>query len=135
MSKKVIGIVLVTTMLLLSSGCIVKRMDAYPFLESADQIDTIEIISAESSLEYSVIKVLSDAEKEIAINYLQKMEFQRYAADPGSLYGNAIKITYTNGIYEIFSIWAAEYVENGQIYFRWLQCNPEDFEELISLFP
>lgn len=48
--------------------------------------------------------------------------------------GNAIKITYQNGNYELICHFSNEYVENGKIQFGWLSCDVRIFNKLISNF-
>lgn len=51
-----------------------------------------------------------------------------------SVSGNAVKITYQNGEYEIICHYWAEYVKNGEVYFVRKSCDEKDFNELIDNF-
>ena len=106
----------------------------YSFKEPIDEIESIEIISAENSLEFTVIKTLSDTEKEDFLEQFKGIKFYDYAGDPPALYGYAIKINYQSGIYETICHFAAEYVEYGVIQFRWRSCNEGEFNELLNTF-
>ncbi len=84
----------------------------YEFKYSVDEIESIEIVSAENSLEFTVTKTLSEAEKDDFIEKFQTLRFDSYfAGDPMSVYGNAVKITYQNGDYEMICYYWAEYVK------------------------
>ena len=87
------------SVIILFTGC---GGQTYSLKQATDEIESIEIVSAESSLEYTVIKTLSDTEKQDFIEQFQHIEFSSYIwGDPMSVNGNAVKITYSNGDYEM----------------------------------
>ena len=51
-----------------------------------------------------------------------------------SVSGNAVKITYQSGAYEMICYYWAEYVENGEVYFIRKSCDMESFNEIINHF-
>jgi hypothetical protein len=51
-----------------------------------------------------------------------------------SVHGDAIKITYKNGAYEMICFSWSEYVKNGKIYFVRRNCDEEDFKDLLNSF-
>lgn len=106
----------------------------YLFKESIDEIDTIEIVSAENSLEFTVIKTLSETEKECFLEQFQEIKFYKYIGDPSSVYGNVIKINYQSGAYEMICFFSAEYVEDGVAQFLFKRCNEEEYNKLINNF-
>ena len=107
----------------------------YSFKNSIDEIESIEIVSAESSLDFTVIKTLSEAEKNDFFERFNTIPFHSYyIGDPMSIAGNAVKITYQNGDYEVVCYYWAEYVKNGEIYFVWKSCDEEIFNELLESF-
>ena len=54
----------------------------YSFKEPIDEIESIEIVSAENSLEFTVLKTLSEEEKEDFLERFQTMEFHKYLGVP-----------------------------------------------------
>ena len=61
MRGKTLLIILFSLVLVCLTGCVVRE---YPFKEPIDEIESIEIVWAENSLEFTVIKTLSEEEKE-----------------------------------------------------------------------
>lgn len=109
--------------------------NSYSFEEPVDEIKSIEIVSAESSLEYTVLKILSETEKEDFLEQLQKIEFYNYyIGDPMSVNGNAVKIAYKNGNYEMICPCWSEYVKDDVIQYRWNNCNENEFNDLLNKF-
>lgn len=132
MKKLTLILILTAFVLFALTSC---RAKPYSFIEPIDEIESIEIVSAESSLEYTVIKTLSEAEKEDFLEQFQKIKFRKYLGDPPKLYGDAIKITYRSGIYEMICSFTAEYVENGVVQYLWKSCDDEkEFNNLIHHF-
>ena len=111
------------------------QASAYSFKESVDEIDTIEIVSAENSLEYTVLKTLSETERDNFLKQFKTIKFHRYiAGDPMSVSGNAVKITYRNENYEIICFYWAEYVNNGEVFYVWKNCDEDAFNRLLESF-
>ena len=108
--------------------------NSYSFKESIDEIESIEIVSAEDSLEFTVVKTLSETEKEDFLEQFQTIQFQKYLGDPPKLRGDSIKITYQSGVYEMICSYSAEYVENGVRQFLWKSCDEEVFTALLAEF-
>ena len=107
----------------------------YSFKKTVDDIKSIEIVFAESSLDYTVLKTLSNVEKNDFIDQFQKIEFHNYyVGDPMSVTGNAVKITYYNGDYEIICYFWSEYVKNGEVYYVRKSCDEKMLTELIDSF-
>lgn len=131
--KKYISVALLLLVLLALTGCSGKP---YEFKKSVDEIKTIEIVWAEDSLDYTVRKTLSESEKEEFLEQFLELEFDRYLfGDPSSVHGDAVKITYKNGDYEIICHHWAEYVKNGKAGFLWKNCeDDEDFNNLLKKF-
>lgn len=74
--KKIFLLFILFSLLLLSlTGCSAK---SYTFKESVDEIESIEIVSAENSLEFTVIKTLSDAEEKDLLEQFQTIKFRTY---------------------------------------------------------
>ena len=130
--KKLLSIASFLLVLLIFTGCSEKT---YLFKNSIDEIESIEIVSAENSLEFTVIKTLSETEKNDFLEQFQVMKFDSYyVGDPTSINGNAVKITYQNGDYEMICHYWAEYVKNGEVYFVRKSCDEEDFNKLLNNF-
>lgn len=105
------------------------------FKNPVDEIASIEIVSAENSLEYTVTKTLSEKEKNEFIEKFQAIRFDSYLiGDPMSVNGNAVKITYLNGDYEMICYYWAEYVKNGEVYSVRNSCDEKEFNELLNSF-
>ena len=130
--KRLLFITSLLLALLVVTGCSEK---AYLLKNPIDEIESIEIVLAENSLEFTVTKTLSETEKDSFLEQFQKMNFNSYyIGDPMSVNGNAVKITYQNGDYEMICYYWAEYVKNGEIYYVRKSCNEEDFNELLNSF-
>ncbi|MDD4699137.1 MAG: hypothetical protein PHV07_02625 [Oscillospiraceae bacterium] len=130
--KKLILIIILTFLGLISyTSCCAKP---YSFKESVDKIESIEIVSAVTSLEFTVSKTLSEAELEDFLKEFQKIEFYKYLGDPPKLRGDSIRIIYQSGVYEMISSYTAEYVENGVIQFLWKRCDEKAFNNLLKKF-
>ena len=130
--KKVLFVTLFFVIVLAFTGCSEK---AYSFRNSVDEIERIEIVSAENSLSFTVIKTLSETEKDDFLERFQAIRFHSYyMGDPMSVHGDAIKITYRGGDYEMVCYYWAEYVKNGQIYSVRKSCDEGAFYELLNRF-
>ena len=116
MREKRLLIILFSLVLVCLTGCVVRE---YPFKEPIDEIESIEIVWAENSLEFTVIKTLSEDEKKDFLEQFQAIEFYGSFGDPINLYEDSIKITYKSGTYEMVCSYTAEYVEDGEIHFLW----------------
>ncbi len=108
--------------------------EQFYFTESVEEIESIEIVSASNSLEFTVLKTLSEEETKDFLARFQRMKFYKYWGDPPRLHGDAIRITYKSGIYEMICAYTVEYVEDGKIQFRWRRCNETEFNELLHRF-
>lgn len=130
--KKIIFISWILIALFSFAGCEGKP---YELKNSVDKIGSIEIVSAENSLDYTVIKMLSETEISEFIEKLQKIKFDSYLiGDPMSVNGNAVRIAYQNGDYEMICYYWAEYVKNGEINYVRRSCDENEFNELIDSF-
>ena len=130
--KKILFVGLILVVLLLFTGCGEKT---YVFKNPVDKIESIEIVSAKSSLEFTVTKTLSETEKNDFIEKFQTIEFYSYFfGDPMSVNGDAVKISYQNGDYEMVCYYWAEYVKNGEVYFIRKSCDEKEFNALLDRF-
>lgn len=130
--KKILFVGFVLLVLLPFTACSKKT---YVFKNSVEQIESIEIVSAENSLEFTVIKILAETEKTDFLERFQAIQFDSYFfGDPMHVNGNAVKITYRTGDYEMICSFWAEYVKNGDIYFVRKSCDEKEFDELINSF-
>lgn len=130
--KKILFVSCIFLVLLSCTGCSEK---AYEFKNSVDKIESIEIVLAENSLEFTVLKTFSETEKNDFIEKFQAIKFYNYfMGDPMSVNGNAVKITYQNGDYEMICYNWAEYVKNGEVYFIRKSCDEKEFNELLDNF-
>ena len=132
MKKFLLFISLSSLIMIFLTSCSAKP---YSFKEPIDEIESIEIVSAENSLEFTVTKTLSETEKEDFLEQFQMIKFYSYfVGDPMSVNGDAVKITYQNGDYEMICYYWAEYVKNGEVYFVQKSCDEKDFNELLNSF-
>lgn len=130
--KRILFVGWILLVLLPFTGCSEKT---YGLKNLVDEIESIEIVSAENSLEFTVTKTLSETEKEDFIEKFQTIKFDSYfVGDPMSVNGNAVKITYQNGDYEMICYYWAEYVKNNEVYFVRKSCNEKEFNELLNSF-
>ena len=72
MRGKTLLIILFSLVLVCLNGCGGRE---YSFKEPIDEIESIEIVWAENSLEFTVIKTLSEEEKEDFLDKFQKIKF------------------------------------------------------------
>ena len=127
--------ILIITFVFISAIFIGCSGKSYSFKGSIDEIEFIEIVSAENSLEYTVLKTLSDTEKDDFLEQFQTIQFRSYyVGEPMSVNGDAVKITYQNGAYEMICHYWAEYVKNGEVYFVRKSCDEKVFQELLNGF-
>lgn len=131
MKKILLSVVSCLLILVMLTGC---KVGSYQFKEPVSEIESIEIVSAENSLEFTVLKILSKEEEKEFLEQFQAIQFYKYLGDPPNVYGDAIKITYTNGIYEMISPFVAEYVEGGVNKYRLRSCDEDEFNELLNNF-
>ncbi|MCI8332196.1 MAG: hypothetical protein HFE78_05170 [Clostridiales bacterium] len=130
--KKILFFELLMLIIMTFTACSEKT---YLFKNSVDEIESIEIVSAENSLEYTVIKTLSEPERKDFLEQFQIIKFDRYyVGDPMSVNGNAVKTTYQDGNYEMICYYWAEYVKDGEIYFIRKSCDEKVFNELLNRF-
>lgn len=130
--KKILFVGWVLFVLLYFTSCSEKT---YALKNSVEQIESIEIVSAENSLEFTVTKTLSETEENDFLEKFQTIKFDSYfVGDPMSVNGNAVKITYQNGDYEMICYYWAEYVKNGEVYFVRKSCDEKEFDELLNSF-
>ena len=126
--KRILPIFLILFLLLPLSGC----RTTYTLRESANTITQIELVSAEDCFEYTVVKTLSETEKEDFLNRIQYTEFRRRIGDPIRLRGDSIKITYESGNYDIICGHASEYVKDGERYYNPSICDKDAFVALFN---
>ena len=131
MKKILLPVVLFLLILITLAGF---QSGPYPFKEPVNEIESIEIVSAESSLEFTVVKTLSETEKQFFLQQFQTIDFYQYFGDPSKLYGDSIKITYSNGDYEMICSYTSEYVKDGSVHFLFKRCNEEAFNDLRNSF-
>ena len=130
--RKTLFIALILTVLIFVTGCSGKT---YEFKKPIDEIESVEIVLAKSSVEFTVTKALSEIEKDAFIEKFQTLRFDTYIlGDPMSISGNAVKITYQNGDYEMICYYWAEYVKNGDVYNVRKSCDEREFNKLINEF-
>ena len=130
MKKLTIGILLLTTLILI--GC---TAETYDFRNPEDEIESVEIVTAESSLDYKAIKTISETEIEEFMDRFVEIGFNTYyVGDPMSVYGTAVRIVYSDGSYEMVCPHWSEYVENGVVYPVRRSCDENEFAELIDRF-
>lgn len=129
--KKVFAVCLILFVLCLS-GCARKP---YSFKQPIDDIKSIEIVMADTCLEFQPIKKLTETEREEFLEKFQMLEFGTYYfGDPMSVHGTAVKITYKDDSYEMICYHWSEYVKNGEIYYIRRNCDKNEFNELINCF-
>ena len=130
--KRKLLVSLILLVLLFFLGC---NKKTYEFKNPVDKIKSIEIVSAENSFEFTIIKTLSEIEKNDFIKKFQMIKFDSYfVGDPMSLNGNAVRITYQNGDYEMICFYWAEYVKNDEVFFVRKYCDKKEFNELLNYF-
>lgn len=130
--KKILSTTLIFIVALSLFSC---QAGPYPFKISEAEIESIEIVSAESSLDFTVVKTLSEDKEEDFLKRFQEIKFSKYFGDPTKIYGNAVKINYKDGSYEMICNYTAEYVKDGTVYFLFRSCQEEEkFDNLINEF-
>ncbi len=130
--KSSILIIAFVFIIFLFAGC---EKKPYSLQHPTDDIAAIEIVFAKNSMDFTVVKTLSLSETEDFLAQLDMIQFESYYfGDPMSVSGDAVKITYQDGSYEMICHYWAEYVNNGNIYSIKRSCNKQEFENLISKF-
>lgn len=132
MRKKISVICYFVLLLIIIAGC--SRKIPFPFHQQNDHISRIEIVDAESCFEYTVLKSLSNSEMNEFLLQLKEIDFYTFIGSPMEMQGNAVKITYTDGNYEMISSNSVKYVKDGIVKHATWQCDKESFDELISMY-
>jgi len=117
------------------TGC-VSRPGPYLFRESVDEVESIEIVFAEDSLDFFVVKTLSRAEQDSFLEEFLMIGFYKYRfGDPDYPCGDAVRIVYRSGNYEMICYFWSEYVRNGRIqYSSWQYCDKTVFYDLLDKY-
>ncbi len=133
MKRVFVPILCAIMVVLLCTGC---QYETVYYQESDSPIRCIEIVSANSSTDYGVLKTLSEDEMDSLLISLKKMPFIKQAVilDPPTLSGNALVITYESGEYEMIAPSGWEKVKEGQVTYMWAYCNRKDFDPLIEAY-
>ena len=130
--RKILFVSLVLLVLFSFTGC---KEETYAFKKTVNEIERVEIVSTKNSSAFTVIKTLSETEKNDFIERFQTIKFNNYfIGDPMSVSGNAVKITYQNEDYEMVCCYWDEYIENGKVYFIRKSCNEKELNELLDSF-
>ena len=130
--KKILFIILFLIVLLLFTSC---SDETYSLKNPVDEIKNIEIVLAENSFDFTVVKKLSETEMKVFLEQFLTIKFNNYYfGDPISINGKAVKITYQNGDYEMICHYWTEYVKNGEVYFVRKSCDEQGFNEIINKF-
>lgn len=128
--KRIFVLILLVSAFMSCTSC---SENTYPFEESAEEIEHVEIVSAETSLDFTVLKALSEAEKNDFLERFRAIPFRTYyIGDPMSVNGTAVKITYYNGDYEMICHYWAESVSDGETHPVRRSCDEKVFHELIE---
>ncbi len=130
MKKLLVGLLLLSVLLSLAS-C---GSRPFSYVEPSEEIVAMELVSAKSSLDYTVTKTLFGTERMDLMKRLQQTEFHKCLSAPPDLSGNAIKITYLSGAYEMIGLGTVEYVKNNEIMYRWIACDDAVFQELFNRY-
>lgn len=131
MRKRLICLVMFLLVAIIMVGC---TEESYELRQSTDKIVSIEIIVAESKNEYTIIKELSDSEIRSFTEALGSIRFRSYYGTPRPISGNAIKITYKDGNYELICANTAEYMKDGYIFYIVLYCDEAEFDDFLAKY-
>lgn len=130
--KRILFVGWIFLVLLSFTGC---GRKTYELKNPVDKIKSIEIVLAENSLEFTITKTLSETEMNDFMEKFQMIKFYTYLiGDPMSVNGNAVKITYQDGDYEMICYYWAEYVTNDEVHFVRKGCDENEFNELLNSF-
>lgn len=102
--------------------------------EKPFKIQSIEIVSAKDSLTFTVVKTLSETEKKAFLKRFQKIKFRSCSGEHPEACGEAVKIHYRNGSYEIVCNNAVNYVKDGSTRYLSRSCDETAFRELLQSF-
>ena len=123
---------LLLCVLLSFTGC---SGGSYALKKSAEQIESIDIVWAESSLNYTVSKTLSDTERAAFLERFQSIKFYRYlVGEAMPVCGEAVNITSQSGDYEMICALEAEYVKDGKVSSIRKSCDEQELHTLLDSF-
>ena len=118
--------------LFLCSGC---AANSYSLEESIDEIERIEIVVAESSQDFRVIRMLTEVEATEFLEEFLNIQFRDYhIGDPMYIHGTAVRIAYKNGDYEMICSFWSEYVKDNEAYFKKVYCEETSFNSIVDSF-
>ncbi len=130
--KKMLFVASLLFALLILTGCSGKT---YEFKKPVDEIESIQIVWAENSRDFTVTKTLSESETDDFLEQFQTLKFVScIIGDPSTVHGNSVRILYRNGDYEMICYYWAEYVKDGKVYPIRKSCNEEEFNKLLNTF-
>lgn len=131
MKKRLICFLMCLLVAIIMVGCTEK---SYELHQSVDKIVSIEIIVAESRTEYTVKKELSHSEIISFLGEFDRIKFKTYYGSPTSIFGNAVKITYKDGNYELICARTIEYIEDGYVGHYVNYCDETEFDAFLSKY-
>ena len=130
--KKFLSVFFLFSVLLFFVAC---SASPYAFKKTVGEIECVEIVFAENSFDYTVIKKLSETEMIDFMEQFKRIKFSTYYfGDPMSVYGDAVKITYQEGDYELICHHWSAYVKDGESYSVWKNCDEEEFQNILNFF-
>ena len=139
--KKVVLLVILLLLLHLSS-C--STNNSYTFMQPFENTERIELIAVSPPpyqtyryKEYAALEPIAEIDKTNWDGFrsaLQELECKTYFGDPPTgIYGDAIRITYTDGAIELIGVGAGEYYDSERnAKDRYFYFEQSDYEAFIS---
>lgn len=132
-------LVFLALLLVLLTGC--NRNRVYPFAYSSDQISNIEIVNIPASSfmrggdlqDITSVKTVFAEDWEALLSDFHEVRCYKYFNDPPTiLEGLGIRITYTDGSYDIVGSHTGCYILGEDIKYRWYGFDQEAFLNFIE---
>jgi hypothetical protein len=118
--------------LLFTTGCEIET--EFDYMQKVDEIVNIEIVEVDKN-DTTIKKDLNKDEENNIISDILKLKCYEYFNDPCcTISGDVVKITYSNGNYELISASSCEYFTNGKGCFRMIYFDTPAFNNLISKY-
>ena len=129
--KKLIALLLVISALF--TGC---TRSVYILRQLDVNVESIEIGITKFGMDsFESKKVLNDEEMAEFFEGLSELMFKRYLfGDPSDVGGLTVKITYSDGAYELICYYTSQYKKDDRMSYGWQFCEEEEFNALIGKF-
>ena len=134
MKKSIFAVVLLFGLLLCCNGC--KANKTYTFMQTADNISAIDIVYVEPFFndQVRVIRAIDSEHWEELLSDFSSIPCKSQSMDPyHSTSGTVMRITYTDGCYEIISAFTGKQINTkGECHYPFLRFDIDAYRDFIN---